>query len=100
MERWTLSTTETQRHRALNLWKFVWTTPDIKDWVQGGAASGDRKGENRETNPMDLTCFLSITCRTIRRNKPKRDMFHGIRNLERKRARFWRNLYDIGSAIH
>src|SRR6516165_4897577 len=72
----------------------------IEDWVQVGVASSDRKGGKRETNPMDLTYFLSVTYSTIRRNKPKRDMSHGISDLERKTAGFWRNLNDIEPGIH
>jgi len=43
------------------------------------------KGEGRsgKTNPINLTCFLSVTCLTMKRNKPKRDMSKGVSSLER-----------------
>ena len=44
---------------------------------------GRSKGEERETNPIGLTCFLSMAYNADGRNKPKGDMSNGFSNLER-----------------
>ena len=41
------------------------------------------KGEEVETNPTELTCFLSITYNTEGRNKPKGDISNFFSSLER-----------------
>jgi hypothetical protein len=51
----------------------------------GSKADGrdQRKGQEWETNPIELTCFISATYRTDGRNKPKGDMSNVFSNLER-----------------
>jgi len=58
------------------------------------------KGEEWETNPIEVTCFLSTTYGIPGRNKPKGDMSNVFSRLERNYAAFWRNLNDVEPAIH
>ena len=45
-----------------------------------GAGEARRKGRS-ETNPIELTCFLSTTYSKGDRNKPKGDKSHGFNHL-------------------
>jgi hypothetical protein len=61
------------------------TGPKAGGW---GAKAGRRwqpkkKGRIGETNPTELTCFLSTTCLTNGRNRPNADMSNDVSNLGR-----------------
>src|SRR6516225_6481612 len=83
MEVWTLSP---QRYRGTDPEFGEICMDDPGHQGLGTSRCRERRQQREEwkTNPTDLTRFLSMTYRRIGRNKPKRDMFHGISNLERK----------------
>ena len=58
-------------------------------------SGGQREGEEWQTNPIELTCFLSTTYRKEGRNKPKGDMSNGVSDLEGNQASFLQNMNDI-----
>src|SRR5262245_55648994 len=64
---------QTQKRRVLILGEFLRMTGQP---TQGSGTrrcvSCVRKGEERKTNPIELTCLLSTVYRRTGRNKPKR----------------------------
>jgi hypothetical protein len=51
------------------------------------------EGEEAKTNPIELSDLISAEYETKARNKPKGDIPHDIKTLQRFRAHFPQNMY-------